>query len=97
MMHLRRALTLTSVLVLALALAACGDSVTQRNFDKIGTDMSRDEVISILGKPTESSSMSLGGVSGTAATWEGAEGTVTIQFVNEKVVAKQFTRRKKSG
>ncbi len=72
-------------------LMACGSPVNQDNFDKIKTDMTLDEVQSILGKPVESSTASFGTISGGAATWKHDEATITVQFVNNKVQFKQFT------
>jgi hypothetical protein len=46
-----------------------------------------------LGDPTESTSMGVGTLVGTAATWRGNGSTIVIQFVNGKVVAKQFVRQ----
>jgi outer membrane protein assembly factor BamE (lipoprotein component of BamABCDE complex) len=43
-----------------LWLAGCGSKITQENFDKIQVGMGQDEVTTILGKPTESSSVSFG-------------------------------------
>lgn len=45
--------TLGSCLLL-LALAACGSKINQANFDKIKYNMTKQEVIAILGEPTES-------------------------------------------
>jgi outer membrane protein assembly factor BamE (lipoprotein component of BamABCDE complex) len=52
------------VLVAALAIAACS-KVTQENFAKIEEGMSEEQVIALLGSPTESNSVSILGVSGT--------------------------------
>ena len=41
--------------LLLLTLAACGSKVNQTNFDKIKGNMAEQEVIAILGEPTESS------------------------------------------
>jgi len=46
--------TLGSCLLL-LVLAACGSKINQANFDKIKVNMTKQEVIAILGEPTESS------------------------------------------
>ncbi len=84
-----RRIGLTALLVSGL-LAGCGSKVTQENFDKIQAGMSREEVKSILGEPTESSGIGVGAISGDAWIWK-ADGTViTIQFLGGKVLAKQF-------
>jgi hypothetical protein len=87
--HVRKVL-LSAALVMFLV--ACGGGVSQENYDKIQNDMTMDQVQSILGKPTESSSVDVAGMSGSTATWEGEEGTISIQFMNGKVKAKQFSK-----
>ena len=82
---------------LALALAACGSRITEDNFAKIHEGMTRDEVSAILGKPTESSSVDILGVSGSSATWTDRNARITIQFVNDKVRMKSFSRPDKRG
>ena len=77
--------------VLALGLLACGSRVDRERFAKIETDMPEAEVFAILGEPTDTSSFSLGGLSATSASWEGRDGTITIQFVNGRVKLKTFT------
>jgi len=52
------------------------------------------EVLNILGEPTESSSMTIGTLSGTTSTWEDKKGKITIQFVNGKVNVKNFKKYK---
>jgi hypothetical protein len=85
-----------AVLVIgAFCLAACGESrINQTNFEKIQTGMSLAQVQAILGEPTEASSMDLAVFSGTASKWRQGDVTITIQFVNGKVVAKQFSKTK---
>ena len=89
-------LVILAVIVLfSLSLAACGASrLTQENFDKIRTGMTQAEVTAILGEPTESSSVDVAVFSGTASTWKKDGTTITIQFANSKVVAKQFSKEK---
>lgn len=76
---------------LLLLVSAC-TSYDQATYDKIKTDMTREEVIGILGEPTESSGLNLGGLSGASATWKDKQGTITIQFLNGKVKAKSFAK-----
>jgi hypothetical protein len=75
----------------ALLLAACS-RVTQENFAKIQDGMSEPEVTAILGSPTESSSGSILGMSGTSSTWSGGDATITIRFVNGKVALRTFDK-----
>ena len=85
----------TVIVLFSLGLAACGSSrLTQENFDKIRTGMTQAEVAAILGEPTESSSVDVAVFSGTASTWKKDGTTITIQFANGKVVAKQFSTEK---
>ncbi|HSB70101.1 MAG TPA: outer membrane protein assembly factor BamE [Candidatus Methylomirabilis sp.] len=75
-------------------LLGCGSKVTQENYAKIQSGMTQAEVKAILGEPTESSSIALGPVGGTTSTWKGSGGTITIQFMNDKVIAKLMTANK---
>ena len=77
--------------VTVLLLAACS-KVTQENFSKIQDGMSEQEVTAILGSPTESSSGSILGISGTASKWMGGDATITIRFVNGKVALRNFDK-----
>ena len=62
-----------------------------------GADMPEAEVFDLLGEPTDTESVSLGGLSATSATWKGSEGTIAIQFVNGKVLLKSFTSEPPAG
>lgn len=75
-----------------LSLASCGSKVNEANFEKIKTGMTHEEVNQILGPPTESSGLSIGALSGTASEWKSENGTITIQFLNGKVWAKQLSQ-----
>ena len=76
------------VLLLAFALAC--SKVTRKNFDRIENGMSYEEVVEILGEPSDSASAGFGPFSAGSAEWEGDDGMISIQFVNEKVQAKSF-------
>lgn len=78
--------------MLALALCACGSRVTADNFVRIHEGMTRSEVTGILGEPTQASSIDILGMSGTSATWNGGGASITIQFVNDKVRMKSFSK-----
>ena len=80
---------LTALIVSGLAVG-CGSKVTQENFDKVQAGMSREDVKSILGEPTESSGVGVGALSGDAWVWKKNGTVITIQFVGGKVLAKQF-------
>lgn len=80
------------VVIILLFPMACGSKVNRDNFEKIRTDMTYEEVEGILGSATESSGVDIGGLSGGSSTWTSKEGTITIQFLNGKVKAKQFSK-----
>ena len=82
---------LLAALVLALALAACS-KVTQENVARVQDGMSEQEVHAILGKPTESTSVTILGLSGTSSRWVAGEAVITIQFANGKVRLKTYDK-----
>jgi outer membrane protein assembly factor BamE (lipoprotein component of BamABCDE complex) len=82
-------------LAISLSLISCGGpKLTQENFEKIQTGMTLAQVQAILGEPTEASSVDVAIVSGTVSKWKQGDVTISIQFVNGKVVAKQFSKVK---
>ena len=83
-----RALALALALV---ALAACS-KINEENFNKVRDGMAEQEVLALLGTPTESSSISVLGISGTASKWVAKDTVITVQFVNGKVRGKSFDR-----
>ena len=87
----RTLLALVAALLLALIVAACS-KVNQENFLKIQEGMSEQDVISLLGRPTESNSVNLLGVSGTASRWVGRDAVIAVRFVNGKVAFKSFDK-----
>jgi len=95
-MALRRLYQLRAValsMVICMSLVSCsGSKIFQENFDKIQTGMPLAQVTAILGEPTESSSVDVAVFSGTVSKWKAGDITLTIQFVNGKVVAKQFSK-----
>jgi hypothetical protein len=84
---MRRTLALTAL----LALAACS-KVTEENFARVRDGMTEQQVIELLGKPTESSSVNILGLSGTSSKWVEKDAVITVQFVNGKVRARSFDR-----
>ena len=77
------------VLSVLLLLAACS-KVTQENFAKVQDGMTEQEVAAILGSPTESSSGSILGISGTSSKWVAGDAVISIRFVNGKVALRGF-------
>jgi len=78
-------------LLAALVMVACS-KVNQENFLKVQEGMSEEQVISLLGRPTESNSVNVLGVSGTASRWVAGDTVVTVRFVNGKVAFKSFDK-----
>jgi hypothetical protein len=77
-------------LILVL-LVACS-KVTADNFAKIQDGMSEQDVLALLGKPSESQSVNLLGVSGTSSRWVNGDAAITVRFVNGKVALKTFDK-----
>jgi len=82
-------------IALMLVLAACGARLSQENFDKIRDGMSQKEVREILGDPADAQGASFLGLSGGSATWKDDKTTITVQFLNDKVVSKQMAAAEK--
>ena len=83
-------------LLVAVILVACS-KVNQENFLKIREGMSEEEVIAVLGRPTESNSVNVLGVSGTASRWVARDTVITVRFVNGKVAFKSFDKAGDKG
>ncbi len=79
------------LLALVVLLAACS-KVTQENYLRIEEGMTEQEVNAVLGKPTESNSVNVLGVSGTVSRWVGADGVITVRFINGKAGIKTFDK-----
>jgi outer membrane protein assembly factor BamE (lipoprotein component of BamABCDE complex) len=81
-----------ALVLCAFCLVACGSRISPANFEKIQTGMTTAQVTAILGEPAESSSVDVAVFSGTVSKWQAGDVTITVQFVNGKVVAKQLTK-----
>ncbi len=82
----------------ALAGAACGPKVTEQNYARITSGMTQHEVEGILGAPTDTKTLAIGGLSGTLATWKAKDGsTISVQFLNGKLVGKELVKPGKPG
>ena len=77
--------------LLALMLVACS-KITAENYARVNEGMSEAEVAAILGPPTESSAMSILGITGQSSRWVDRESVITVQFVNGKVRIKNLLR-----
>ena len=76
----------------ALLIAACGSKISAENFERIKTGMTQQEVVALLGEPTETSAIGVGGLSGGTSAWRDGNTTLSVQFLNDKVQAKQLSR-----
>jgi len=74
-----------------LAASACS-KVNQENFAKVHDGMSEQEVLALLGPPTETSSISLLGLSGTSSRWVAKDAVITVQFFNGKARLKNLEK-----
>ena len=83
-----------AALAMSLLIIACS-KLTQENFSKIKLGMTMQQVTSILGEPTNVEKINIAGISGTSATWQNDEAQIDIQFLNEQVTVKAFSRHKK--
>ena len=79
------------VVAAAVVLASCS-KVTQENFAKVEDGMSEEAVRAVLGTPTDSSSVSVLGVSGTVSRWVSRDAVITVRFVNGKAALKSFDK-----
>lgn len=91
-MRRHRLIQSTFTLAAAALLAACGSKISAENFERIQNGMTQKEVIAVLGEPTETSNVSIAGLSGGMATWRDGNTVISVQFVNDKVQAKQLSR-----
>lgn len=73
------------------------DKISKENFDRIKTGMTEAEVQAILGPPTESTGVDVTVFSGTTSIWKKSDTVISIQFVNGKVVAKQFSKESQTA
>jgi hypothetical protein len=88
-------LKLAIAVFLSAFLLACVSKINQENYAKIQNGMTMEEVKAILGEPTTSSTSGIGPLSGTSAIWKSRDGTsISINFVNSKVLLKSFAEKK---
>ncbi|HXR57774.1 MAG TPA: outer membrane protein assembly factor BamE [Burkholderiales bacterium] len=80
-----------ALFALLLLLAACS-KVTQENYSKIREGMTEPEVQAILGSPSESSTTTVLGISGTSSKWVSGDAVISIRFVNGKVALSSFDK-----
>ena len=79
--------------LLIVGLVGCsGSKITKENFDQIKLGMTQEEVQRILGPPSEASGIEIPVFSGTMSKWARGDTVITVQFVNGKVLAKEFSK-----
>jgi hypothetical protein len=76
--------------IAGLFLFGCFDRLTQENFNKVEKGMTFEEVVAILGQPTDSKSVGVGPLSATSSKWSNAKVEISIKFVNNKVQLKSL-------
>lgn len=72
----------TMILVIALLTLAACSKVNQDNYSKLSAGMTKAEVESLLGSPTECS----GAVGLSSCTWGDEKAGISVQFAADKVV-----------
>jgi outer membrane protein assembly factor BamE (lipoprotein component of BamABCDE complex) len=80
------------MLLLVLTIGGCaGKRITKANVDEVGEGMSKKQVESILGPPSELDSKDFLILKKTTYVYRQGKDTVTIVFKDDKVVEKQST------
>jgi len=91
MSTLHRASRLFLLLVLVLEISCVGRRLTKANVDEVTEGMSKKQVESILGPPTELDNKDFVILKKTTYTYRQGKDTVTVIFKDDKVVEKQST------
>jgi outer membrane protein assembly factor BamE (lipoprotein component of BamABCDE complex) len=82
---------LVLVLVLVLEISCVGRRITKANVDEVAEGMSKKQVESILGPPTELDNKDFVIMKKTTYVYRQGKDTVTIVFKDDKVTEKQST------
>ena len=89
---LQRLSRLLLLLLLVLSIGGCvGRRITKANVDEVAENMSKKQVESILGPPTELDNKDFIILKKTTYIYRQGKDTVTIVFKDDKVVEKQST------
>jgi len=83
---------LVLVALVIAGLAGCPSKISKPNFDQIKLGMTQEEVQGILGPPSAATGLEIPVFSGTTSKWAQGDMLITVQFVNGKVVAKEFSQ-----
>lgn len=77
--------------LIALGLLVGCSKANQDNYQKVESGMTQEEVYSILGKPDEVNSGSIGSLTASSETWNGKDHTISVKFANGEVKMKSIT------
>ena len=91
MTRLARKLVLVLVLVLVIGVSCVGKRITKANVDEVAEGMSKKQVESILGTPTDIDNKDFVIMKKTTYVYRQDKDTVTIVFKDDKVTDKQST------
>ena len=79
------------LILLLLSISCVGRRITKANVDEVAEGMSKKQVESILGPPTELDNKDFVIMKKTTYVYRQGQDTVTIVFKDDKVVEKQST------
>ena len=79
------------VVLIFLSLSCAGKKITKANVDEVGEGMSKKQVESILGPPSELDNKDFLILKKTTYVYRQGKDTVTIVFKDDKVVEKEST------
>lgn len=83
------------IFTLSLTFLLCGCSnVSRDNYQRIKNAMPKSQVVSLLGKPSQSSSIQFNGVSAVSLQWKSGSIKINIILIDNKVVLKSFNDSK---
>ena len=82
---------LVLVLIIVLSISCVGRRITKANVDEVAEGMSKKQVESILGPPTELDNKDFVIMKKTTYVYRQGKDTVTIVFKDDKVTEKQST------
>ncbi len=88
---LRKISRLLLFLLVFVSLSCVGRRITKANVDEVTENMSKKQVESILGPPTELDTKDFVIMKKTTYTYRQGKDTVTVIFKDDKVVEKQST------
>ena len=87
----RRLARVALILLLVLLLSCAGRKINKANVDEVAEGMSKKQVESILGPPTELDNKDFLILKKTTYVYRQGKDTVTVVFKDDKVVEKQST------